>query len=74
MGKMKDETRVAIEEIVIEELVGSKPEMYSFLVATNEHRKAKGMNKNTFATISHYEHKNVLLNKKCRTCNDQKSK
>ena len=41
-----------------------KPKIYSFLVANNEHKKAKGMNKNVVETIDHYEHKNVLLKNK----------
>ena len=56
--KMKDETgRVAIEEFV-----GLKPNMYSFLVDNREHKKAKCGNKNVVATISHNEYKDVLLN------------
>ena len=39
--------------------------MYSFLVDKNEHKKAKGVNRNVVATISHNEYKDVLLNKKC---------
>ena len=40
--------------------------MYSNLVEDNsEHKKAKSVNKNVVATISHNEHKDVLLNKKC---------
>ena len=39
---MKDETG----DVAIEEFVGSKPKMYSFLVDnSSEHRKAKGLNK-----------------------------
>ena len=34
---MKDETR----GVVIEEFVGLKPSMYSFLVDSNEHKKRK---------------------------------
>ena len=34
IGKMKDETR----GVAIEELVGMKPKMYSFLVDNNEHK------------------------------------
>ena len=37
IGKMKDETR----RVVIEEFVGLKPSMYSFLVDSNEHKKSK---------------------------------
>ena len=40
--------------------------MYSNLVDDNsEHKKAKSVNKNVAATISHNEYKDVLLNKKC---------
>ena len=31
----------------------------------SEHKKAKDLNKNVAATISHNEYKDVLLNKKC---------
>ena len=58
---MKDETR----GVVIGEFVELKPKMYSFLVDSNENKKAKGVNKNFVATISHNEYENVLLNKKC---------
>ena len=60
-GKLKDET----EGAAIEEFVGLKPKIYSFLVDKNEHKKVKGMDKNIVATISHNEYKDVLLNKKC---------
>ena len=60
-GKMKDETA----GVAIEDFVGLNPKMYSYLVDdNNEHKKAKGINKNVVATISHNEYKNVLLNKK----------
>ena len=37
-----------------------------YLVDDNsEHKKAKGVNENVVATISHNEYKDVLLNKKC---------
>ena len=40
--------------------------MHSFLVdAISEHKKAKGVNKNVVAKISHKEYKDVLLNNKC---------
>ena len=39
--------------------------MYSFLVENSEHKKAKAMNRNVVATISHNEYKDVLLNNKC---------
>ena len=59
---MKDET----DGIAIEEFIGLKPKMYSYLVDDNsEHKKAKGVNKNVDATISQNECKNVFLNKKC---------
>ena len=39
--------------------------MYSYLVDDNSnHKKAKGVNKNVVATISHNNYKDVLLNKK----------
>ena len=51
--------------VAIEELVGLKPKMYSYLVDSNiEHQKAKWVNENVVATISHNEYKLVLLNKK----------
>ena len=60
--KMKDEAG----GIVIEEFVRLKPKIFSFLVDYNsEHEKAKGVNKNVVATVSHNECNNVLLNKKC---------
>ena len=42
-----------------------KPKIYSFLVDNNEHKKAKGVNKNVVATRSNNEYKDVLLNNKC---------
>ena len=62
VGKMKDETA----GVVIEEFVGLKPKMYSYLVDDNsEHKKGKSVHKNVVVTIRHNEHKDVLLNKKC---------
>ena len=59
---MKDET----SGVAIKEFVSLKPKMYSFLVEdSSEHKKAKGVNRNVAATISHNEYKDVLLNKKC---------
>ena len=59
IGKMKDET----DSVVMEEFVGLKPKMYSFLVDDNsEHKKVKGLNRNVVATISHNKYKDVLLN------------
>ena len=48
---MKDETG----GVAIEEFVEFKPKLYSFLVGNNEHKKAKGVNKNVVATISYNE-------------------
>ena len=59
-GKTKSET----DGVAIEEIVGLKPKMYSFLVENNEHKKAKGVNRDIVATISCNECKDVLLNKK----------
>ena len=57
VAKMKDETA----GIAIEEFVGLKLRMYSYLVGNNsKHKKAKGVNKNVAATISHNESKDVL--------------
>ena len=54
-GKMKDKTA----GIAIKEFVGLKPKIYSFLIDDNsEHKKAKGVNKNVFVTIS------VMMNMK----------
>ena len=59
---MKDDTT----GVAIEKFIGLKPEMYSFLVDNIcEHKKAKGVNKNVVAAISHNEYKDVLLNNKC---------
>ena len=61
-GKMKDKTA----GVAIEEFVGFEPKMYSFLVEDNsKHKKAKGVNWNVVATISHNEFKDLLLNNKC---------
>ena len=59
VGKMKNETaRVAIEEFV-----GLNPKMYSYLVDDDsEHKKAKVVNKNVVARISHNKYKNIFLN------------
>ena len=62
VGKIKDETA----GVAIEEFVGLKPKMYSYLVDDNsEHKKTKGVNRNVAATIHHNKYKDVLLNKKC---------
>ena len=58
---MKDETA----GVAIEEFVGLKRKRYLYLIDNNsERKKAKGVNKNVVATISHNECKDVLLNKK----------
>ena len=60
MDKMKDETA----GVAIEEYVGLKTNMYSFLVDDrSEHKKAKDAKKNVVATISHNEYKDVLMTK-----------
>ena len=62
VGKMKDE----IAGLAIEEFVGLKPNIYSYLVNDNsEHKKANGANRNVVATISDDEYKDVFLNIKC---------
>ena len=49
--------------VAIEEFVGLKTKMYSFLVDDNsEHKKAKGVNRNVVAKISHNEYKDALKN------------
>ena len=59
LRKMNNETGC----IAIEELVGLKPKMYSFLVDDNsEHKKAKRVNKNVVATISRNEYKELKKN------------
>ena len=59
IGKIKDES-AGVTIVIL------KPKMYSFLVDDNsEHKKAKGVNRNVVAPISHNEHKGVLLNNKC---------
>ena len=62
IGKKKNETA----GVNIEEFFGLKPNMFSYLVNDNsEHKRAKCVNKNVVATISHNEYKDLLLNKKC---------
>ena len=36
-----------------------------FVNDNSEHKKAKGVNRNAVATISHNEYKDISLNKKC---------
>ena len=51
IGKMKDQTG----GVSIEEFVGLKPKMYSFIVDNNEHDKTKGVNRNVVAEIGQNE-------------------
>ena len=52
--------------IAIEYIVALKSKMYSFLIdESTEHKKAKGVNNNVVAAISHNEYKDVLSNNKC---------
>ena len=51
IGNMKDETG----SVAIEEFVGLKPKMYSFLVDNREHKNSNYANKNVIATINHIE-------------------
>ena len=51
IGNMKNETG----SVAIEEFVGLKPKMYSFLVDNREHKNSDYANKNVIATISHIE-------------------
>ena len=56
VGKMEDETA----GVAIEEFIGLKSKMYSYLVdESSVHKKAKSVNKNVVAVISHYEYKNI---------------
>ena len=62
IGKIKDESG----GVAMEERVRLKPGTYSVLVDDNsEHKKAKGVNRNNAAIISHNEYKYVLFNNKC---------
>ena len=57
IAKMKDKTGGA----AIEEFIGLKPKMYSFLVDDNrEHKKAKGVNRNVVAPISNNEYMKIF--------------
>ena len=59
--KMKDE----LGKVVIEELVGLNPKMYSILVSdSSEYKKIKDVNKNIVAKIVHNKYNGVLVNKK----------
>ena len=62
VGKSKDATA----GVAINDFVGLKPKMYSFLVDdSSKHKKAKDANENVVVTISYNEYKNDLLKKKC---------
>ena len=62
VGKTKDETT----GVANEEFNGLNTRMYSYLADHNsEHKKAKGVNRNVVATLSHNRCKDVLMNKKC---------
>ena len=62
--KIKDET----SGVVIEEFVGLKPKMHSYLTNDiSEHEKVKDVNRYVVATIIHNEYKDVFLNKKYLT-------
>ena len=58
---MKDETA----GVAIEEFVGLKSKMYSYLDDNSVHKKTKDVNKNVVEKISHNEYKDILFNKKC---------
>ena len=60
IGKMKDETG----SVTIEEFVGLKPKMYSFLVNNTENKKAKFVNRNSDSATGLNEYKDELLNNK----------
>ena len=50
-------------DVAIKSFFGLKPKMYQkFSNDTSWHNKAKDINKNVVATISHNEYKTVLLN------------
>ena len=56
---MKDETG----GVTIQEFVGLKSRMHSFLADDNsEHKKVKDVNRNVVAIISHDEYKDLLSN------------
>ena len=62
VSKTKDETA----GVANEEFDGLKTRMYSYLADHNsEHKKAKDVNRNVVATLSHNRCKDVLMNKKC---------
>ena len=60
IGKMKDETG----GIAIEEFLGLKPKINLFLVDNSQYKKAKGVNRNNVATVSHNEYKDALWKNK----------
>ena len=61
IGKFKDEAAGK----VIQEFVGLKSKMYSYLIREEEHKKAKGVKTNVVKNeIRHNDYKDVLFNKK----------
>ena len=58
---VKDKNR----DVAIKEFVWLKPKTCSFLVNNSKHKKAKSVNKDFVAKISHNEYKDALLNNKC---------
>ena len=60
VGKMKNEKA----GVAIEEFIWSKFDSL-LIYDSSEHKKAKGINKNVVATISHVQYKYFLLNNEC---------
>ena len=59
--KMEDETA----DVVIEEFIGLKPKIYSFLLDNNsEHKKARGRIKLFLKKLTHNQYKDALVNNK----------
>ena len=51
---------------MIEAFFGLKTKIYSVLVAeNNDHKKAKGVNRNVAVIITHNGHNHVLFNNRC---------
>ena len=70
---MKDDTA----GFAIEEFVGLKLKMYSFLVDdSREYKKAKDVNRNVVPTASYNDHKDIMLSNNClrRSINKIQSK
>ena len=60
IAKMKDE----LGSVAIQEFVRLIPKIYSLLKDNSQNKKAKDVNRNVVATISHNEYKFVLFNNK----------